>query len=78
MLSPKQITHAKRTNPPKLPNNELKASAVKVTPWDDELSQTPEIKIIRAVAVQIINVSNIGPVIATRPCLTGFETLATP
>ena len=58
MLSPKQITHAKRISSPKLPNNELKASDVRVTPCDDELSQTPEIKIIRAVAVQIINVSN--------------------
>ena len=78
MLKPKQITHTKRIKPPKFPNKILNASAVNVTPWDDDVSQTPDTRIIKAVAVHIINVSKIGPVIATRPCLTGFETLATP
>ena len=78
MLNPKQITHAKRINPPISPNKRLKASDVKVTPCEAEVSQTPEIKIIKAVAVQIIRVSKIGPVIATNPCFTGFETFATP
>ena len=31
-----------------------------------------------AVAVHIIKVSNIGPVIATRPCLTGCDAFADP
>ena len=68
----------KRIQPPKFPNKLLNASDVSVTPWDDDVSQTPETRIIKAVAVHIINVSKIGPVIATRPCLTGSETLATP
>ena len=78
MLRPKQITHIKRIKPPKFPNSILKASAVKVTPCEVDVSQTPEIRIIKAVAVQIINVSKIGPVIATSPCFTGSETFATP
>ena len=59
MLKPKQITHTKRIKPPKLPNKILNASAVNVTPWDDDVSQTPDTRIIKAVAVHIINVSKI-------------------
>ncbi len=55
-----------------------KAFAVMVTPLASVPCQVPDIRMISAVAVQMISVSIIGPTIATRPSLTGSRVRAAP
>ena len=78
MLKPKLITQMKRIMGPMGPSVEKKASEVSVTPELSDVWYTPEIRIITAVRVHIIIVSNIGPVIAIKPCLTGWLVFAAP
>ncbi len=78
MLSPKLITHIKRITGPIGPSVLKNASEVNVTPELSDDNHTPLVKIMTAVKVHIIKVSNIGPVIAIKPCFTGFDVLAVP
>ena len=78
MLLPKHNTLKNKTIDPNIPKVLLNASAVNVTPSLDEDSQTPVVSINKAVKVHMINVSNIGPIIATNPCLTGCDVFAAP
>ena len=63
---------------PVFPRKNSKDIAVRLTPEYSLLVHKPERIITRAVAVQISNVSKIGPIIATKPCLIGLFVLAVP
>ena len=80
MLAPKLTTQVSKIAYPTGPRRTLNASAVNLTPSTPEpmFNQTPEIIINNAVDVHIIKVSKIGPSMATKPCLTGFEVFAAP
>ena len=74
----KHSTQIKMITVPIGPSKFVKADAVKVTPAALSESQTPDTKMRRAVAEQIMRVSIIGPSIATRPSRTGSDVFAAP
>ena len=71
-------TEKNKINSPRSPNSFENALAVMDTPFKAGSFQTPETKIANAVIEQTRIVSINGPIIATRPSLTGSFVFAAP